>query len=323
MNLSSRLRLVLVLVALICSTAQAETYPTKPIRLVVPYPPGGGTDAVARVVTTPMTGSLGQPLVIENRPGASGLVGTDFAGAADPDGYTLLMFADANTIAPALYAHVNHDPVRDFVPVAELATGPLLIFATRSAPFDTMPELITYARSHPGMLSYASPGNGTAQHLAMERLKMEGAINVLHVPYKGGGQAITDVIAGRVPLGILGLSAALQHVRSGAIKPIAITDSSRSPLLPDVPTVSEAGLPGFEAVQWMGIVAPAKTPKAIVDLLHDAFAKALRDPVVAGRIKDLGLKATPERSSEDFAAFIRDDAKRWPAVVKAVGVKLD
>lgn len=318
-----RFRHLLLVSLLISSATVAQPFPSKPIKLVVPYPPGGGTDATARAIAVPVGAALGQPMVIENRPGASGLLGTDLVADSAPDGYTLLLFADANTIAPALYPKVNHDPVTDFEPVAQLAIGPLVIFANPAVPVSSIKELIQYARSNADALSYASPGNGTAQHLAMERLKLEGKIKMLHVPYKGGGQAIIDVIGGQVPLGILGLSAALPHLRAGKIKAIAITDTTRSPLLPDVPTVAEAGVAGFEAVQWFGIVAPAKTPKPIVARLHAEFARALRDPTIASRLTDLGLKTTPDKSEAEFAAFIRDDAKRWPKLIQTIGIKLE
>lgn len=323
MFMQSLSRHLVLLLTLACWGAAAQDFPAKAIRLVVPYPPGGGTDVTARLVATPAAAALGQSIIVDNRPGASGLVGTDLVAAAQPDGYTLLLFADANTIAPALYPQAKNDPVTGFVPIAQLAIGPLVIFAHPSVPVTSVNELIQYARTRSDGLSYASPGNGTAQHLAMERFKLEAKIKILHVPYKGGGQAITDVVGGQVPLGILGLSAALPHIRAGKIKAIAVTDAVRSSLLPDVPTVAEAAIPGFEAVQWFGIVAPARTPRPIVERLHAEFTKALRDPAVISRLQDLGLKPTPDKTAEEFATFIREDARRWPAIVQAVGVKLD
>jgi len=303
--------------------AAAQTFPTKPIRLVVPYPPGGGTDATARVLALSAGASLGQPIVVENRPGASGMLGTDLAAAAPADGYTLLMFADTNTIIPSLSANVKSDPVKSFQPIAQVAIGPLVIFANPGLPVDSLTAMVRMAKEKPGSLSYASSGNGSAQHLAMERLKLEAGITIEHVPYKGGGQAVIDVMGGSVPIGILGLSAVIPHIRAGKLKALAITDSTRSSLLPDVPTVAEALLPGFEAVQWFGIVAPAGTPAPIVAQLHAEFTKALRDPEVARRLADLGLKTTPERSPVEFARFIERDYARWPPIIRAVGVKID
>lgn len=315
--------LIALAVAMMSAVARADAWPDRPIRLVVPYPPGGGTDATARIVSAPIAQALGQPLVIENRPGASGLVGTDFVAASAPDGYTILMFADTNTIAPALYAKVMSDPVKDFAPIVQIAIGPLVIFANPTVPVNSIQELIEYARKQPGKLSYASPGNGSAQHMAMERLKLETGIKIQHVPYKGGGQAITDVIGGHVQLGVLGLSAVLPYIKSGKIKPLGITDLRRSALLPNVPTIAESAVPQFQAIQWFGIVAPAKTPPDIVAKLYSAFQKALKEPAVDQRLGELGLTVTPDRSTADFARFIRDDVARWPGIVKAVGVKLD
>jgi len=323
MFMQKTLRHLGLLFILACCGAAAQEFPSKTIRLIVPYPPGGGTDVTARLVALPAAAALGQPIIIDNRPGASGMVGTDLVAAAPPDGYTLLLFADANTIAPALYPQVKNDPVTSFVPIAQLAIGPLVIFAHPDVPITSMKDLMQYVRTRPDGLSYASPGNGTAQHLAMERLKLEASLKILHVPYKGGGQAITDVLGGQVPLGILGLSAALPHIRAGKLRAIAVTDAVRSSLLPDVPTIAEAAIPGFQAVQWFGIVAPAGTPRAIVERLHTEFTKALRDPAVISRLQDLGLKPTPNNTTEQFATFIREDARRWPAIVRAVGVKLD
>lgn len=301
----------------------AASYPIKPIQMVVPYPPGGGTDATARAIAVPVGLALGHSIVIENRPGASGMVGTDLVASAPPDGYTLLMFADTNTIVPALSTSVKHDPTKAFQPIAQLAIGPLVIFAHPSLPADSIQALVKLARDKPGILSYASAGNGSAQHLAMERLKLETNIKIEHVPYKGGGQAVIDVIGGQVPLGILGLSAALPHIRSGKLKALAVTDSVRASLLPDIPTIAETVVPGFQAVQWFGVVAPSGTPAAIVERLHTEFVKALKIADVEKRLNELGLKSTPERSVDDFTRFIREDAARWPPIVKAAGVKMD
>ena len=317
------LHLLTIAGALLAHGVAAQPFPNKPIRLVVPYPPGGGTDVTARVIAAPLSASLGQSVIIDNRPGASGLIGTDFVAMSEPDGYALLMFADINTIAPALYPQAKSDPVSDFAPIAQLAIGPLVIFATPALAINSFQDLVKYARERPDALSYASPGNGSAQHLAMERLKLDANIKITHIPYKGGAQAITDVIGGQVPLGIIGLSAALPHIQAGKVKAIAVTSSVRSPLLPQVPTIAESGFSGFEAVQWFGIVAPARTPGAVIAFLHTEFVKALRDPTVVRRLSELGLALTPEKSVAEFGAFISLDTKRWPAIVRTVGIKAD
>lgn len=304
--------------------AVSQDYPSKPIRLIVPYPPGGVLDVTTRAFAAPLAESLGQQVVVENRPGAGGNIGTDLVARAEPDGYTILMFADTNTIAPSLYKKLNHDPVADFAPITLVVMGSHVFVAHPDLPVRDIPELIAYAKQNPNKLSYASPGNGTAQHLGGEMFKTAaGGLKIAHVPYKGGGQAIIDVVAGQVPLGVLGLAPALPHIKAGRLKALAVTGRARVPVLENVPTLDESGVTGFETVQWYGPAAPAGTPKSVVSRLHREFLKAAQLPAVAAQIARLGLVVKTSETPEEFAAFIRDDIPRWPAIVQAAGAKLD
>jgi tripartite-type tricarboxylate transporter receptor subunit TctC len=304
--------------------AAAQDYPSKPIKIVVPYPPGGVLDITARAFAAPLAESLGQQVIVDNRPGAGGNIGTDLVARADPDGYTILMFADTNTIAPSLYQKLNHDPVRDFTPITRVVTGSHVLVSHPDVPVHDARELITYARKNPGKLSYASPGNGTAQHLGGEMFKVAGGgLQIAHVPYKGGGQAIIDVVGGQVPLGVLGLAPALPHIKAGRLRALAVTGKSRVPVIAEVPTLDESGLPGFETLQWYGPVVPAGTPEPIVRRLHAEFLKAAQLPAVVARLESMGLAVDTSATPQDFATFIRHDIPRWPSIVQAAGVKLD
>ena len=316
----AKLFLLSCLLAL-AANAQAETWPTRPIRIVVAQAPGGVTDVVTRIIAQPLSEILGQAVVVEDRPGATGLVGTEVVARAAPDGYTLLSYVDANTIIPSTMKHIDHDPDRSFAAITLVARGSHVIVANPSAPFSTLRELIDYAKAHPGEVSYASPGTGSPQHLATETLARETGIRITHIPYKGGGQAIVDVVAGNVPLGTVGLAPALPHLRAHKLKAIAVTGVTRSPLLPDVPTVAETAVPGFATVQWQGLTAPAGTPPAVIERLHQAMVDVMKRPDVVEKIRNQGLEAVSSASPEEFQQMIRTELKRWPAVVKAAGVQ--
>jgi tripartite-type tricarboxylate transporter receptor subunit TctC len=260
--------------------------------------------------------------VVENRTGAGGLVGTDYVARAAPDGYTLLMYADANAIAPAIYKKLNHDPVKDFAPITNTILGTHLIVGHPSVPADTLKELIALAKKGGSNLTFGSPGTGTPQHLAGELFKQQaGKLDITHVPYRGGGQLIVDLVGGQVPLGLIGLPPTLPHIKAGKLKVFAVTARKRSPSLPDVPTVEEAGLAGYETIQWFGPVAPAGTPKPVIDKLFEHFVKALRNPSVGERLSKAGLEVAPSASPEAYGEFIRAEVARWPAIVKAAGIE--
>jgi tripartite-type tricarboxylate transporter receptor subunit TctC len=302
-------------------TAAAQQFPVKgkPIYLVVTFAAGGAMDLTARSMAAVMSESFGQ-VIVENRTGGGGLIGTDYVARAAPDGYTLLMFADVNVIAPAVYPKLNHDPIKDFVPITNSILGTHIIVAHPSVKANTLKELIELAKREPGKLTFGSPGTATPQHLAGELFKQQaGGLQIEHVPYRGGGQLISDLVGGQIPLGLIGLPPTLPHIKAGKLKVFAVTARKRSPSLPDVPTVEEAGLPGYETVQWFGPVAPAGTPKPVIDRLFAEFVKALRNPTIGERLKAAGLEVSPSDSPEAYAEFIRAEYARWPAIVNAAG----
>jgi tripartite-type tricarboxylate transporter receptor subunit TctC len=294
------------------------------VRLVAGYAAGGAMDMTARVIAPLLADSLGQPVIVENRTGGGGHIGAEAVARSAPDGHTVLLYADAYTIAPALYAKLTFDPVKDFIPVTQMISGSHVLVAHPSVPVANLKGLIAYARANPGKLSYASPGNGTPQHLAAELFKtMSGGIQITHVPYKGGGQAIGDVVSGQVQLASLGLPPTVPHIKAGKLKALAVTSKMRARLLPDVPTFEESGLAGFETVQWWGPAVPAGTPAPVVKRLYDEFVKALQNPALVERYNKAGLEVTPSASSEAFLAFIKSEVERWAPVVKAAGAKVD
>jgi tripartite-type tricarboxylate transporter receptor subunit TctC len=301
-------------------SAGAQQFPARPIHLVAPYAAGGAMDLTARSLAAVISETIGQSMVVENRTGGGGLIGTDYVAKAAPDGYTLLMYADANAIAPAIYKKLNHDPVKDFAPVTNTILGTHLIVGHPSVPANSLQELIALARtSH---LTFGSPGTGTPQHLAGELFKQQaGKLDITHVPYRGGGQLIVDLVSGQVPLGLIGLPPTLPHIKAGKLKVFAVTARTRSRSLPDVPTVEEAGLPGYETIQWFGPVAPAGTPKPVIDKLFQHFVQALKHPSVTERLQKAGLDVAPSASPEAYGEFIRGEVARWPAIVKAAGIQ--
>lgn len=300
--------------------AAAQAFPTKPIHIVVPYPPGGSLDVTTRPIAAAMSESMGQSVVVENRTGASGMIGTDYVAKAAPDGHTLLMIYEGNIIAPAVFPKLNHDPIRDFAPITNVTVGPHIIVAHPSLPANSLKELIELARREPGKLTFGSPGTASGQHLAGELFKQQaGGLDIRHVPYRGGGQMIVDLVAGHVPLGVIGLPPTLPHIKAGKLKVLAVTARTRSRFLPDVPTVEEAGLAGYETVQWFGAVAPAGTPKPAIDRLFAEFVKALKNPAVVERLTAAGLDIAPSASPQEFGEFMRAELARWPAIVRAAG----
>lgn len=314
----------LAVATLLPFAAYAQEYPTKPVRLIVPFAPGGVMDLTARSIASPLGEALGQAVVVENRPGGGGNIGTDAVAQAAPDGYTLLMAGDNNSIAPALYAKLNHDVLRDFAPISNLVTGAHIFVAPLSLPANSIRELVALAKARPGALSYASPGNGTAQHLGGEMFKlMAGGLQITHIPYTGGGQAIGDVVGGQVSFGVLGLAPVIPHLKGGKLKALGVTGKRRVAILPDVPTLAESGVPNFETLQWYGVVAPAATPAPIIAKLHAELLKASRTQAFVDRLTAAGMDVVTSPQPEDYQRFIRDDMAKWPAVVKAAGARVD
>ncbi len=303
--------------------AAAQAYPDKPIRVIVPVPAGGTPDVVARTVAPGLSSLLGQQLVIDNRGGAGGLIGVELAARAIPDGYTLLFSSPgALTILPHLKQQVPYDTLRDFAPISLISIGPFLLITHPSVPVKTVKELIALAKAEPGKLNYASAGNGVANHLAMELFKSMAGVNITHVPYKGAPQAVTDLIGGNVDVMFNSIAPVLPQIKAGRLRLLGIASAKRSPQLPDTPTISEAGVPGFEAVNWFGLFAPAKTPQPIIARLNAAVVKVVRAPETRMQFEIQGTDPVASSPAE-FAAFIRRDLEKYAKIVKLSGAKVD
>ena len=318
----ARLALLLTIAAVVVasSAAIAQDYPNRPIRFIVPYPPGGGTDVVARVMNEALAAELGQPIIIDNRGGAAGNVGTDLAAKAPADGYNILFTLSSHTINPRLYDKLPFDVERDFVPVSLAAAIPQIVVVNPSLPVNSVQELIAYAKANPGKLNYASAGTGSPGHMAGELFKLKAGVDMVHVPYKGGGPAVIDTIGGQVHLLFVSMPAAWQQVKAGRLRAIAVTSAKRSVAAPDVPTIGESGLPDYAVESWFGALAPAKTPPAIVARLNAAFAKVLESPQVKDRLLAQGAEAAPSTTA-DFDRLIKDELKKWEYVIRAANIK--
>ncbi len=303
--------------------AGAQGYPTKAIRVVVPFPPGGGTDIIAREVTQKVATNTGWNFVIDNKPGAGGNLGVDAVARSAADGYTLVLGQTSNlAINPTLYAKLPYNPQKDLAPIGLVASAPLVIVVPAQSSLKTLADLVTAAKAKPGEVNFASPGNGTVAHLTGEQFQRTAGIKFQHVPYKGANQALTDVISGQVQIYVSSVPSVLQQIRTGKLRPLAVTSAKRVDDLPQTPTVGESGYKGFDAVTWFGFLAPAGTPKDILTRLNAEFNKALQQPDLRKRLGDEGadpLGGTPEQ----FAELIRDDIVRWGKTVKESGARLD
>jgi tripartite-type tricarboxylate transporter receptor subunit TctC len=304
------------------AVADAVEYPTKPIMLIVPYAPGGSVDTVARIVGNEVSNEIGQPIIIENRSGAAGNIGFETVARALPDGYTLLMASSSLAVNVSLYRKLGYDPVKDFAPISLMALQPNLLVVNPKLPVKTLAELIVYAKTNPSELNFGSSGVGTSQHLAGELFKRRAGVDIVHIPYRGGGPAMIDLVDGRLQMMFETIPSALPHVQSGQVRAIAITVGERSKMLPNVPTVSEAGLPGFVSRGWLGVAAPAKTPKPIIDKLNAAITKTLAMPSVADRLTELGLQVKSTSPSE-FATFIDQEIKDYRIIIMDAKITLD
>lgn len=300
----------------------AQTYPTKPVRFIVPFAPGGNTDLQARLIGKKLTESMGQQIIIDNRPGAGGTIGVDIAAKSTPDGYTIVLASFGNIlVGPNLYKNLPYDPVKDLAPVILVSEPTGLIVVHPSVPVKTFREFIEYAKSHPGKLNYASAGNGTWNHLFAEQLKSIAKIRMSHVPYKGAGPAMNDVVGGHVQVMFAPFPSARVHLSSGRLRALAVTGTKRSALFPDVPTVAQAGLPNYSAASWFGILAPASTPKSITVRLNQEVNRAFAAPDIKAAYAREGIEpagGTPE----DLAKSIRDGMAKWGALVRTLGIKL-
>ena len=299
--------------------AVAQTYPVKPIKMIVPYTPGSPVDVLARVVTQHVSARLGQTIVIDNRPGAGTTIGTKLAANADPDGYTILIGATSFTIAATLYPHLDYDPIKSFTPVAMLAVSPQMLVIAPSVPAKTGPEFVAYAKANPGKLNFGY-GLGTLPHILGEAFKTATGIDIASIPYRGGAQAITDMLGGRIQMNFGTQSTLLPLIRDGKVRPLAVTTETRAKDLPEVPTMAESGLPQLSLAFSAGILAPAGTPAAIVAKLNAEIKEAMKSPALAASMAKLGFE--PQFwSPQDYGAFLAEEARRWPPIVKTSGVQ--
>jgi len=303
--------------------ANAQQYPTRPVRFVVPFAPGGSTDTLARTLGTKLADALGHQVVADNRSGGNGNIGMEIVAKSPPDGHTLVLGYIANlAIAPSLYGKLPFDPVKDFAPITQPASSPNVLTAHPSVPVKSLQEMIALARAKPGALSFASTGVASVGHLTGELINNLAKIRITHVPYKGSGQAVTDILGGHVQLMYSGFSSTIVHIKAGKLRALAVTGPKRSPALAEVPTLSEQGFPGVEATAWYGVLAPAGTPKPIITRLHGELVKILKQPDVVQRLDGLGFEivgSTPEQ----FGAYIKSEIRKWEKVVKASGAKPD
>jgi len=306
------------------SLAQAATpaagYPTRPVRLVVPFAPGGTNDVLGRIVGEKLSERLGQPFVIDNRAGANSVVGSEIVARASPDGHTLLIVSAGFAVNPSLSRTLPYDTERDFAPIGLVGGGPYLMVVHPSVPAKTVNEFIAWVKSRPGQVNYASVGTGSPPHLAAELLRITAGIDMQHIPYKGGGAVLPDLLAGRVSMFFGSISTLRPHVQTGKIRAIAVTTVKRSPAMPEMPTFIESGLAGFEVNGWYGLLAPGKTPRAIVNRLNTELRQVLADPETRGRFQTHGMDPAPG-TAEEFAVLIRSEIAKWAKVVRAAGIK--
>jgi tripartite-type tricarboxylate transporter receptor subunit TctC len=306
----------------VCHATHAQQYPARPVRLIVPYPPGGGTDTLARVVSQKLSETLGQQVVMDNRPGAGANIGMELAARSAPDGYTLVLATISNAISTSLYSRLNYDLVRDFAPVTLLATTPHLLAVHPSLPVGSVKDLIALAKARPGQLVYSSAGSGTPTHLAGELFDYMAGVNMTHVPYKGGGPSVVALLGGEVTASFATMPSVLPHVKSGKLRGVAVTTSRRSPSAPNLPTVAESGLPGFDMGSWYGLMAPAGTPAAVVSHLNAETIKVLKLADVKQRLDNSGFDALVS-TPEEYAAYTRTEIDKWAKIVKASGARAE
>ncbi|MBP0443626.1 tripartite tricarboxylate transporter substrate binding protein [Roseomonas sp. SSH11] len=303
--------------------ARAQAWPSRPMRLVVPFPPGGSTDVLARRLAERLSPALGQPVVVENRPGAGGTTGAEFVSKSAPDGHTLLMgVTGSNAIAASLFPNLPYDPVAGFSPVSRLVSAPLVVTVHPALGVNDLGAFIAAARAAPGAITYATPGNGTSMHLTGVMFGLAAGVQLTHVPYRGSAQATTDLVAGLVKASFADLLVILPQLRAGTVKALAVTGAERHPLLPEVPTVAEAALPGFQAESWQGVFAPPGTPPALLARLHEEVARAMQAPEIRDSFAQQGFRVEATSPAE-FAGFVKAEVAKWGGVVKEGGVRLD
>ncbi|MGE5139166.1 MAG: tripartite tricarboxylate transporter substrate binding protein [Rudaea sp.] len=307
----------------LCGSVEAQTYPApRPIRLIVPYVPGGGVDFVGRTVAQKLSQTWSHPVIVDNRPGAGTTIGSELVARSAPDGHTLLVGGVPNTVNMTLYKNLPYDVVKDFAPVSRLTTAPNILVVHPSVPAKSVRELIALAKARRGELTYASAGVGSSNHLSGELFRVMAGIDIVHIPYKGGGAAVTELLGGQVSMYFGTTPSTAPHVRSGKLRALGVTSARRSPIIPDVPTIAESGLPGFEQSAWHGLLAPAGTPQLIIDKLNAEIVRILRLPEITKRLATQGVDVIAS-SPEEFAAFIRQDVAKYAKLVKTAGIRID
>jgi tripartite-type tricarboxylate transporter receptor subunit TctC len=300
----------------------ADSYPTRPIRIIVPFAPGGPRDVQARLIGPKLTEAWGQTVVVDNRAGADGIIGYDLAARSNPDGYTLVMLSAGFAVQPSLYSKLPYDPARDFAPIVPLTSGPGILVVHPALPVKSVKELIAHARNRPGTLLFGSAGNGAPSHLAVELLKVMTGVDMVHVPYKGMAPAITDLIAGQLHLSMPTIPAGLPFTKNGKLRALAVSSARRSPAAPELPTVAEAGVAGYQATNWYGLAAPARTPHAIIVALNREINRVLALNEVRDKLLNIGME-TESATPEQFAEFVRAEIAKWAKVVKAARIKVE
>ena len=314
--------MALVLCTLVLSAGAQEQYPSRPLRFILPFPPGGGTDILGRLIAERLSASLGQPVVTENRGGAGGNVGAEAAARSAPDGYTIVLCAPSLAISPSLYSKLNYDPVKDFAPVSLVATVPNVMITHPSVPAQTLQEFIAHARTRPGTMNFGSGGNGTSNHLAGELFNIVTGAKLVHIPYKGVNLAMQDVLSGQIHLVVIGIPAAAPHIKAGRLRALAVVTPQRTAALPEVPTTDEAGLKDFEVTTWYGVLAPAGTPRPVIARLNSELVKIIHAPEVKERLAASGTE--PRTSTpEEFAAYLKQEIAKWGDVVRKANLKAD
>jgi tripartite-type tricarboxylate transporter receptor subunit TctC len=302
--------------------AQAQSFPTKPVRIISPYPPGGGNDTLARTLSPKLTQSLGQQVIVENRPGANTIIGVEAAARSAPDGHTMVLIPNVHAINPYLYPKLPYDPVKDFTPITLVGTSPLVVAMHPSVPVKDMRGLLALARTRPGQVQYGSSGNGSVGHVGVELLEMMAGVKMQHIPYKGTAPMLVDVMNGQLTFTFASALGVMPHVKSGRLRAIAVTSGKRSPALPDMPTIAESGVPGYEMILWYGLVGPAGIPADIVQRLNAEIGKVLRDPEISTKLANQGVEANPS-SPQQFAQLIGSELKKYAKVVKQTGAKIE
>ena len=318
-----RLRIIVLALLALTAPGVAQNYPERVVRIINPYPPGGSVDVMARILAQKLSDDLGQQFIVENRAGGGGNTGSDFVAKAEPDGYTLLFTAPGPlTVNQTLYSKLSFDPAKDFAPIALFATAPIVLIVNPAVPANDVRELIALAKKEPGKINFASAGNGTTNHLSGELFKSMAQIDIVHVPYRGAGPAMNDLVGGHVQMFFDLMPVVLPQIAAGKVRALANAGIKRPAALPTVPTVAEQGLPGFDASSWYGLVAPAKTPEPVLAKLRDAVAKALKAPDMVARIHELGSEPGTV-SGKDFGAFLAAETRKWADVIRASGAKAD